>query len=300
MKPLFLIGTASFAVATALLCPGLPSAALPPPVGSAPKVASLPPDRPPVVKASGVIKPRVGAEVRVGSRLSGVVRRLHVQIGDTVRAGQPLAELDARELLARCAEADANLQIALAELRYAEARLARQRSLASATAISADELDLAERTCAVAGQRVAAAQAVTDYSMTQLDYAVIAAPIAGVVASIATQEGETVSASFAAPTFVTLVDLGRLEVWTYVDETDIGRIEPGQHATFTVDTYGEEEFSGVVAAIYPKAEIRDNVVNYVAVVRFDSPAHRILRPDMTAIVRIALTTPAASTTPSSP
>jgi len=108
------------------------------------------------------------------------------------------------------------------------------------------------------------------------------------VASVATQEGETVSASFATPTFVTLIDLNRLEVWAYVDETDIGRIELGQRATFTVDTYGDASFAGTVTAIYPKAEIRDNVVNYIAVVRFEPQPGRTLRPDMTAFVRIAL------------
>jgi RND family efflux transporter MFP subunit len=235
-----------------------------------------------------VIKPCVGAEVRVGSRLSGVVKRLHVQVGDPVSPGQRLAELDDRELLARLDEANANHRLALAELRYASSNLERQRSIAAARVISAGDLDLAERAFAVAEQKVAAMQAAAEYARVQLDYSVILAPIGGVVASVATQEGETVSASFTTPTFVTLIDLGRLEVWAYVDETDIGRINLGQHATFTVDTYGDASFAGTVTAIYPKAEIRDNVVNYIAVVRFEPQPGRILRPDMTAFVRIAL------------
>ena len=246
------------------------------------------PERASVIKASGVIKPCVGAEVRVGSRLSGVVKRLHVQVGDPVSPGQRLAELDDRELLARLDEANANHRLALAELRYASSNLERQRSIAAARVISAGDLDLAERAFAVAEQKVAAMQAAAEYARVQLDYSVILAPIGGVVASVATQEGETVSASFTTPTFVTLIDLGRLEVWAYVDETDIGRIELGQHATFTVDTYGDASFAGTVTAIYPKAEIRDNVVNYIAVVRFEPQPGRILRPDMTAFVRIAL------------
>jgi RND family efflux transporter MFP subunit len=258
-------------------------------------------ERASVIKASGVIKPCVGAEVRVGSRLSGVVKRLHVQVGDPVSPGQRLAELDDRELLARIDEANANHRLALAELRYASSHLDRQRSIAAARVISAGDLDLAERAFAVAEQQVAAAKAAVNYAQTQLDYTVIDAPIGGVVASVATQEGETVSASFSAPTFVTLIDLARLEVWAYVDETDIGRVELGQRATFTVDTYGSEAFEGTVAAIYPKAEIRDNVVNYIAVVRFEPQPGRTLRPDMTAFVRIALPaddTRRASTLPS--
>jgi RND family efflux transporter MFP subunit len=96
-----------------------------------------------------------------------------------------------------------------------------------------------------------------------------------------------VAASFASPTFLTLLDLARLEVWAYVDETDIGRIRTGQEARFSVDTYPDREFEGRVAAVYPKAEIRDNVVNYVAVVTFAPPRDGTLRPEMTAAVRVA-------------
>ena len=276
----FLFGTLFCLRAASAEAPATPAA-------TAPVAQSATADPARLVKASGVIKPQVGAEVRVGSQLSGVVRHLHVQVGDAVAPGQPLAELADRELLALRAKAVADHRRALAELHYAAANLERQRAIAAARAISADALDLAERAHAVAEQQVAAAQAAVDYAQIQLDRAVITAPIGGVVASVATQEGETVSASFSAPTFVTLIDLRRLEVWAYVDETDIGRIEPGQHATFTVDTYGAEEFSGVVTAIYPKAEIRDNVVNYIVVLRFEPRAGRTLRPEMTAIVCIA-------------
>ena len=239
------------------------------------------------VKATGVIKPRVGAEVRVGSRLSGVVHRLHVQVGDSVVKGQPLAELEDQDLRALRAEAEAGLHRSEAELRYAESNLVRKSELAAIHVITPDDLEIAERGRNVAQQQVAVAKATLAYSDTQLDYTRILAPIDGVVASVATQEGETVTASFAAPTFVTLIDLSRLEVWAYVDETDIGRIRTGQKVWFTVDTYGEQEFAGVVTTIYPKAEIRDNVVDYVTVVRFEAPQDRVLRPEMTTTVKIA-------------
>jgi macrolide-specific efflux system membrane fusion protein len=240
------------------------------------------------VKATGVIEPRVGAEVRVGSRLSGVVTRLHVRVGDLVERGQLLAEIDDRELRARRREAEAALALARANVGFTQADLRRKRELSAAGVLAPSELDLAERANRVAEQQEAQAAAALDSAATQLGYARITAPIAGIVASVSTQEGETVAASFAAPTFVTLLDLSRLEVWAYVDETDIGRVEPGQAATFTVDTYDEERFAGTVVAIHPQAEIRDNVVNYVTVVRFTPPAGRVLRPEMTATVRIEL------------
>jgi HlyD family secretion protein len=242
------------------------------------------------VTATGVVKPKVGAEVRVGSRISGVVSRLFVRIGDAVQKGQLLAELDARELRARRSQAVAAAQSAEANREYARTDLRRKRELGATRLISSNELELAERACTVAEQQLREAEANLETADTQLDYAQIHAPIAGVVASVSTQEGETVAASLAAPTFVTLLDLGRLEVWAYVDETDIGRIQAGQKARFTVDTYPDHEFEGQVAAIYPQAEIRDNVVNYVTVVTFEPPRDRILRPEMTTTVKIAVET----------
>lgn len=243
---------------------------------------------PRTVKATGVIKPRIGAEVRVGSRISGVVRRLYVKIGDRVEKGQLLAELDDRDLVARRREALAALQLAEANLAYASADLARKRELRASALLAPSDLELAQRAHAVAERQRDGARASFDVATTQLDYGRITAPIDGVVASVSTQEGETVAASFSTPTFVTLLDLDRLEVWAYVDETDIGRIRTGMPAAFTVDTYGSTEFAGEVTAIYPKAEIRDNVVNYVTVIRFATPPDKVLRPDMTTTVRIEM------------
>lgn len=240
----------------------------------------------PTVRATGVIRPMIGAEVRVGSRVSGVVRRLFVRIGDRVAKGQLLAELDDRDLAARAREAQAALELAQANLDFARADLARKRELHASALLASSELDLTRRAHAVAEQQVAGARASLQLATTQRGYARIVAPIAGIVSSVSTQEGETVAASFAAPTFLTLVDLARLEVWAYVDETDVGRIHTGQRARFTVDTYGSSEFEGLVTTVYPKAEIRDNVVNYVAVIRFTPPDGRTLRPDMTTTVRI--------------
>src|SRR6516225_4208470 len=240
------------------------------------------------VKATGVIKPMIGAEVRVGSRASGVVRRLYVRVGDKVQKGQLLAELDVRELSARRAAAVAALERSQANLNYARADLARKRALENARVVAMSELDLAQQACAVAEQQSREAQANLEDASTQLGYTWIFAPIAGIVSSVSTQEGETVAATFAAPTFVTLLDLSRLEVRTYVDETDIGRIRLGQKARFTVDTYGDYQFEGRVTAVYPQAEVRDNVVNYVTVVKFKPPGDRILRPEMTTTVRIEL------------
>ena len=106
------------------------------------------------------------------------------------------------------------------------------------------------------------------------------------VAEVATREGETVAADYSAPTFVTIIDLDRLEVLAYVDETDIGRVEVGQLASFTVDTYPDMEFKARVNAIQPRAELQGSVVNYIVRLDFEYAGDYILRPEMTAHVQL--------------
>ena len=118
----------------------------------------------------------------------------------------------------------------------------------------------------------------------QLSYATITAPIDGIVAFVSTQEGETVVASLSAPEFVTLIDLRKLEVTVFVDETDIGRIKVGQIAKFTVDTYADQFFKGKVREIHPKAVIKENVVNYEVILDIEKKKLAKLRPEMTANV----------------
>lgn len=238
------------------------------------------------VLATGIIKPSVGAEVRVGSRVSGIVKQLHVKIGNKVEKGQLLGELDPTEFKARYNQALAALENARARLNYATLNLKRQRSLKKMDFTSQNKVDEAERTHKVAESDLKQAKANLDYARIQLEYTRIRAPISGVVALVSTQEGETVAASFAAPTFVIIIDLDRLEVWAYVDETDIGRIKKGQQAFFTVDTYTGIQFEGKVTAIYPKAEMKDNVVNYITIIDITGNKGLTLRPEMTTTVKI--------------
>ncbi|HEX2935566.1 MAG TPA: efflux RND transporter periplasmic adaptor subunit [Bacteroidales bacterium] len=238
------------------------------------------------IMATGIIKPKVGAEVRVGSRVSGIVEKLYVKNGDEVKKGQLLARIDDAELSARYRLERANLLNAQTASKYAKIEMDRMKGLAAKDFSSAQTLDNAVKEYEMAFARVESSEASVDYASTQLGFTKIFAPISGVIGSVSTQEGETVSAAFAAPTFVTIIDLHRIEVWTYVDETDIGKVETGQKATFTVDTYTGERFEGTVSAIYPKAEIRDNVVNYIAIVEITNSKGKILRPEMTASVTI--------------
>ena len=289
------------------------------------------------VVATGTIRPQVGAEVKAGSRVSGVLRRLHFNIGDQVKPGALIAELDDRDLQARVAGAEAELRAAEARLALirrgardqeiaqartgvqdaaathalAEVQLRRQASLFQKGLVPQNDVDVAQKNLETAAAKLRASQeqlalveakflpedlqvveaqvqqarAALDLARTQLSYARITAPIAGIIASVSTQEGEAIAAGLQAPTFVTLVDLNRLQADAFVDETDIGKIAQGQSAILTVDAFPDREFRGVVAAILPKASIQQNVVYYDTVIEIQ-PADGLLRPDMTANVTI--------------
>jgi HlyD family secretion protein len=256
------------------------------------------------VLATGAVKPQVGAEVKVGARLSGKLERLHANIGDRVEEGQLLAELEKADLEAAVVQRQAEVAVAEAQIAEANARLKlaeqehhRQTALVTQNITSRSELDAAARdlevgkaTLGLTERRLDAARATLREAEVKRSYATLTAPIAGVIGSVSTQEGETVAAGFNAPTFVTIIDLKRLQVDAFVDEVDIGKVQPGQQALFTVDAFPNQEFAGEVTAIYPKAVIQDNVVNYDVVVDIRTPYDGLLRPDMTASVIILLET----------
>jgi macrolide-specific efflux system membrane fusion protein len=240
------------------------------------------------VIATGIIKPMVGAEVKIGSRISGVVKKLKANIGDYVQAGQIIAELDDAELQAKLNQNVAALNKARADYEYAQLNIERQKSLLQQNFISQQQVDIAETSFKVAEAQLKQADANLDFAKVQLSYTKIFATTSGVIASVSTQEGETVSASLASPTFVSIIDLKRLEVNAYVDETDIGKIKVGQEASFTVDTYSDSDFRGKITAIYPKAVIQDNVVNYIVTIQITDFQNKILRPEMTTNVTLYL------------
>lgn len=238
------------------------------------------------VSATGIVKPKIGAEVKVGAQISGIVKNLLVEIGSKVKMGELLAEIELSGYNAKFEMALAQQSTAETERKFAEYEYKRALFLKEKEAITQQQLENAQKLFELASSRLDLAIADLSYAKLQLSYTKILSPIDGIVSSVTTQKGETVSASFTSPTFVTVINLDRLEVWAYVDETDIGRIQIGKEVKFTVDTYPGEEFSGQVESIYPKAEIQNNVVNYITVISINKKEGKILRPEMTTSARI--------------
>jgi len=257
------------------------------------------------ILATGSVKPIIGAEVKVGARIPGKVTHLYANIGDKVEKGQIIAEIEKEDLKAQVAQAENNLKAAEANVGVSKAAF--WPALSAETDYGAQGPSyFPQQGQNFAGLKATmplfngqdlytikqskatkeAAKAALDFTKVQLSYATITAPISGVISFVSTQQGETVAAGLIAPICVTIIDLTKLQVDAFVDETDIGRVKEGQKVIFTVDTYPEKEFTGKVRTIYPKAVIHENVVNFDVVIEVTDPEIELLRPDMTTSVTI--------------
>ncbi|MEW5773741.1 MAG: efflux RND transporter periplasmic adaptor subunit [Thermodesulfobacteriota bacterium] len=252
--------------------------------------------------STGIVKAQVGAIVKIGAQATGRLVAMPVKVGDAVERGQVIARIDDRDLSAQLAQAEAGLARARAELavaraqdQYARENLARQQDLFARGVVARDALDQAERDAAVQTRTLTAKQAAVAEAeasiavfRTKLSHTVIQSPIAGVVSQVTVQEGETVVTGLQTVNLITVLDPSRLEMWIYVDETDVGQVAPGLRVEFTVDAYPGRTFAGTIGRIHPQPEVRDNIVYYQALVALDQGQARDLRPEMTTLCRIVV------------
>ncbi|HOC43169.1 MAG TPA: efflux RND transporter periplasmic adaptor subunit [Thermoanaerobaculales bacterium] len=228
--------------------------------------------------------------VQVGSQVSGIIRALYADFNTAVRQGQVLAELDPTPFQAQVEQRRADVVQAEVQLRNAEIAFHRQERLLASGLTSQAEYDAAEAAADGAEALVGQARAALTQSETNLSYTVIRSPIDGVVVSRQYDVGQTVAASFQAPTLFTIAqDLTRMQAEADVDQADIGRVHVGQVARFTVDAYPEDEFRGTITQVRLNATINQNVVTYPVIIEVANPDGR-LRPEMTADVTIEVAT----------
>ncbi|MDR1241347.1 MAG: efflux RND transporter periplasmic adaptor subunit [Deltaproteobacteria bacterium] len=289
-----------------------------------------------ILNATGIVTPEVGAIVKTGSRATGIIRKMHVRVGDHVLKDQIIAEIDSRELEAQVQEASAAmiradveyerittsypLQIkeagaqaasAKASADYHDLNYKRRKELVDQDLDARDTLDVARQQYIAATQTLAAARAsltrleaefvlqresaaqsrkqaaaALNTARIRLDYATIRSPIDGVVSQVTAQEGETVVAGLQVANLITVLDPSRLEMWVYMDETDVGQVRPGMPVEFTVDSLPGTTFRGQVRLVYPEPEIRDSIVYYQTVVPLDKETALQLKAEMTTQCRV--------------
>ncbi len=224
--------------------------------------------------------------VKVGSQVSGIIARLHADFNDEVKRGQLLAELDPAPFQTAVDQRRADLERAKVELRNAELVLARAKKLLEAQLQAQSEYDTAKANRDGAAAAVEQSAAALRQAETNLAYTRIASPIDGVVVNREYDIGQTVAASFQAPTLFTIAqDLTKMQVLTNIDEADIGRVKEGQEASFSVDAFPDRPFRGRVSQIRLSPQTVQNVVTYPVLLDVANPELR-LRPGMTANVSV--------------
>ncbi|HEY0783680.1 MAG TPA: efflux RND transporter periplasmic adaptor subunit, partial [Thermoanaerobaculia bacterium] len=246
------------------------------------------------VTASGTLSPIV--TVQVGSQVSGTIAALYADFNSTVEKGKLIAKIDPRLFEATVQQARANLVAAQGNLAKGKAQAAdaerqaqRNQVLLSRRLIAQADYDTARATADAdkaavdsAVGAVAQAEAQLHQAEVNLAYTDILSPTSGTVISRNVDVGQTVAASLSAPTlFLIAKDLREMQVDTSVTEADIGKIQVGMQATFTVDAYPTEKFVGTVRQVRNSPQTVQNVVTYDAVVDVKNPDLK-LKPGMTA------------------
>ena len=263
-----------------------------------------------VTVSRGLITDTVGATgtleavttVQVGSQVSGIIKNLYADFNSIVRQGEIIARLDPSLFETQIEQARANLLRAEADVERqrvagddAKATLTRAEGLAERNLIPETELEASQMAVRSAQAQlksseaqVTQARASLNQNQVNLEHTVITAPIDGIVISRAVDVGQTVAASMTAPElFVLAADLTKMRVIANIDEADVGRVRPGQPATFTVDAYAADQFQGTVSQIRLAPVVIQNVVTYAAVIDVPNPDLR-LKPGMTATVTLEI------------
>ena len=238
-------------------------------------------------QASGSIKPDTLIEVR--SQASGEVTDIKIQTGDQVRRGMLMVEIDPRTARNNVEQAQAALDVAKARLQNATASKRRSDELFQSAAISETERDAATLDFANANAELVRTRVVLENARISLEQTEVKAPISGTVITKTIERGSVITSSTSGvgggTVLLTMADLNLVQVRTLVDETDIGKIQPGQRVTVTVDAYPNRPFEGTVAKIEPQAETQQNVTMFPVIVRIAN-REGLLRPGMNAEAEI--------------
>lgn len=248
-----------------------------------------------LVTATGILQPQ--DYVDVGAQVSGQLKKLHVDVGTEVKAGDLLAEIDATVYSAKVDATRAQLRNQKAQLLDREAQLQlaeinykRQKNLQQEDATTEEALQTTEASLKSARAQLSALQAQIQQTEStlrveaaNLEYARIYAPMDGTVVSITSRQGQTLNTNQMAPTIMRVADLTTMTVQTQVSEADIGKLKKGMDVYFTTLGSQGRRWYGKLDRIQPTPEILNNVILYNAL--FEVPnENRELMTQMSAQV----------------
>ena len=250
------------------------------------------------ITASGTINPL--STVDIGTQVSGIIAEIYVDYNSEVKKGELLALIDPQTFEATVAQRQASLDIAKAELEvtkndivYYKKHLERIKKLNSSKYSTDKELESAQRDYdnataqkALKEAQIKQAEASLKQARIDLEYTKIVSSVDGVVISREVEVGQTVAASFNTPTLFNVAeDLTKMEIAASVVEADIAKVKEGQKVEFSVDSFPDEVFEGVVTQVRNNPITTSNVVTYEVIIGIDNKDLKI-KPGMTANVDI--------------
>jgi HlyD family secretion protein len=238
-------------------------------------------------EASGQIEPLRMVEVK--SRVAGELKRITVETGDAVRQGELIAEIDPRDVRNAFEQAEADLEVARAEVSTATAQRKRIENLAGAGVLSTQDLENSQLAETNARAHLLKAETNLRLAREKTGDVTIRSPITGTVIEKTVEQGQIIASASGnvsgGTTLVKMADLGTVRTRALVDEIDIGRIAPGQPAAVTVEAYPGRTFRGTVTKIEPQAVVEQNVTMFPVLIVLDNP-EGLLKPGMNAEVSI--------------
>jgi len=228
--------------------------------------------------------------VDVGTQVSGQLKAIHVDIGDTVKKGQLLAEIDPRVYQAQVEAGEAKQNSLRAQLKQqkaeavlAEQNLKRNQNLIAVNAVSQQALQETQSQAAVARAQVDSiiaqiqeTESNLKASRTNLSYTKIYAPMAGTVTTLPTKEGQTLNANQTAPTVLQIANLDMMTVRAQVAEADVSRIKVNMPAYFTTLGNSERRWTGTVRQILPTPQIVNDVVLYDVLIDVNNEGRKLM------------------------
>ena len=240
-----------------------------------------------IVIATGTIEPATEVEVR--PRIPGIIEKIHVEEGDLVEAGAPLLEIERELLASQVREAEANLEAANVELRFAGIARGRTAELHTTGAASDQVHDDARARFEQARAERARAQAGLDTLATQLSYATVESTLVGRVLEVHVEEGDAISPVTSVTGGTLLLSLAgdkTLHLEGLVDENEIARVAVDQPARIRTEAFGDRVFAGRVREIAPMGQRVQNVTYFEVKVEITDADASLLRPRMSGDAEI--------------
>ncbi len=247
------------------------------------------------VTAQGKLEPK--EYVDVGAQVSGQLKKIHVEIGDVVKKGDLLAEIDPKVYEARVQADEASLKSLKAQLAEQQAQVvlatqqnARNEKLIASDAISREELETSQGALTVARARVQSlkaqieqAESTLEGDKANLSYTKIYAPMDGTVSAQTSREGQTLNANQAAPVILQLANLDTMTIRAQVAEADVMRLKPDMDVYFTTLGSLEKKWQAKIRQILPTPEIINEVVLYNALIDVDNQERQLMNGMSTQI-----------------